>query len=468
MTQNQFLQKIIFVLLASACTVANPHQRKDAGTTTDSTPTGDAKPVGCKSSTECPASTPVCDMTGGICVQCTAAEPGICSGAMPYCGADNTCKACSMHSQCASNACLPDGTCSPVNNVAYVDPTGTGVSCTKDMPCSSLQLALETRRPVVKMTGTISDNVTISGQNVVMLADPGAKLTRSAAGALIRVDGSSQVSIYDLEVTGAQGGHGPDGCAIWMRSGDAATVSLQRVTLSSNDWCGATNETKGTLTIHQSTIRDNGAGLYAMSGGTLRVTESTIRNNRLEVAIGSAGTLYVSRSIIRDNHRGGILMGGPTAFTITNNFIVGNGGEQDPRSFIGAIHVGADQSPNNKIEFNTIVGNTNTNNDLLNNASLAGGIACSKNTGPYSANNNLIFGNRNTSLPDQTTNCNAGNSYVGPGDPGFVSPTDYHLSSRTPKDIVDKVSCPGNSVDIDGDPRPIGSGCDLGADEYKP
>lgn len=429
MNNKQIILAIL--VLTAACTVANPTKRRDAAV--------DAGPQTCV-----PA----------------------CSGNTPVCGIDNTCQACTMHSQCDSNVCRPDGSCSAESAVAYVDPSGKGASCTKAMPCSSLKLALDTRREIVKVSGTISDNVTITGQDVSVLADPGAKLTRSTTGPLIQVDGNSKVSIYDLEITGAQGGKALHGCGIWMKSGDATSVSLQRVTLTNHDWCGATNETKGTLTVLGSTIRDNGSGLHSNSGGILKVDESKIHNNSIEVAIGVIGTLYVTRSTIQDNHRGGILMNGPTAFTIRNSFIVGNGGTAEPRSFIGGIHANADQTSVNKIEFNTIVDNTNTNDDLLNNTNVAGGIACQKGTGPFTANNNIMVRNRNTSLPGQTTNCNAGNSFVGPSDPGFVSATDYHLSARTPNELLDKIACSGGDVDVDGDSRPTGSGCDFGADEY--
>ncbi len=410
----------------------------------------------------------MCDTTAGSCVQCTAGESGACSGATPYCGADNTCKACTMHKQCASDVCLPEG-CSAENNVAYVASNGKGAACTKDLPCSSLQIALDTRRPVVKMTGTIADNVTITNQTVTIAADPGAQLTRSTTGKLITIAGNSKVTIYDLELTGAQSSPASTGCALWMKNGDAPEVTLQRVTMSSNDWCGATNETLGALTILQSTVRDNGAGVYTIRDGALNVIESTVRNNRMDFAVGAAGPLYVTRSTIRDNRRGGIFMGGPIAFTISNNFIVGNGDALDSTLFVGGIRVYADNTPSNKIEFNTIADNTNTNTDSVSNSVLAGGISCAKVNGFFTANNNIIVRNRNAALPSATADCNVGNSFVGPGDPGFVSATDYHLGSRTPGDIVDKVtdkaSCPGNTVDVDGDQRPIGAGCDLGADE---
>lgn len=52
-------------------------------------------------------------------------------------------------------------------------------------------------------------------------------------------------------------------------------------------------------------------------------------------------------------------------------------------------------------------------------------------------------------------------------DPAFVDPSawDYHLTAGSA--AIDAGVDAGVTTDIDGDPRPIGAGVDIGADEYR-
>src|SRR6185437_1368854 len=84
--------------------------------------------TGCTTDSDCAGttSTPVCDTGGGICVQCIAPDKtSACTDTAPVCGTDNQCHACTAHSDCASGACLADGSCADEDDVAYVSETGT-------------------------------------------------------------------------------------------------------------------------------------------------------------------------------------------------------------------------------------------------------------------------------------------------------------------------------------------------------
>src|SRR5688572_33158738 len=108
------LKAILFATLAlTACTKDNPYYCENApdnncnnGTTMPDAP----GPTGCTSSADC-------------------------SEASPVCGEDHACRACVVHTECGSNACLPSGTCGTDANVAYASVSGNDANpCSKDLP----------------------------------------------------------------------------------------------------------------------------------------------------------------------------------------------------------------------------------------------------------------------------------------------------------------------------------------------
>lgn len=390
----------------------------------------------------CTGPTPVCG-SENTCVQCTAADVGACAGTTPVCGGDNTCRTCVSHAECASAACLPDGACGDDINVAYVSPAGTGTSCTHASPCLKVDEALKTRRPFVKFQGTTNEQVSLNDVNVTFLSEPGAKLTSTSNGFLLKIDGASQISIYDLELTGASGSNGT---AILLQPTTTATVHISRVTISGN----------------------TGPGIL-LGSGTLDISRSTITGNVGAGITTSGGVLNLAQSTIAGNGGGGILING-SAFVIRNNFVYRNGNALNATT--GGINIGGPSVEPSKLELNTIADNLSSGGGFS-----VGGVFCDR-VG-YTAAGNLIF--RNTggaSGSVQTLGvCSFGNSFVSAGTssvdntPMFVHPNsapfDYHLTAASPKTIVDAAGlCTGS--DFDGDPRPIGTACDLGADEYKP
>lgn len=411
----------------------------------------------------CMGSTPVCATDTMSCVQCTATEHDACTGTTPVCGSDTACRKCSAHSECSSSACLPDGSCGDDTNVAYVDPAGMGTMCTKAAPCKKASDAVKTNRPFIKMQGTTNDQVSVS-TSVTFLADPGAKLTDTMNGILLKIDGSSQVAIYDLEIGGASGMNTP---GIFVQPSSTATVTLVRAKLADNTGAGI-SVNSGTVNISQSTISGNTGQGISMTNGIVTVDQATVSTNTGGGISTSGGMLTVSRSTIASNNGGGILTSA-TAFTIRNNFIHHNGNTTTAAA--GGVGTAGIIDPS-VLEFNTIVSNLADSESLS-----VGGVLCDH-TG-FVAPNNLIFRNTGGATGNVQTlgSCSPGNSFVsagtGPVDntPMFVHPNsppyDYHLTTASPSTIVDAAgSCTG--TDFDGDTRPVGAACDLGADERKP
>lgn len=388
---------------------------------------GDAPPTGCSSNAECAVPTPVCDLAGSMsCVQCTAAEPSACTAATPVCGADAACRGCSVHTECASAACLPDGSCADEATVAYVSAGGTGTTCTKAAPCSTLNVGLATRRAHVKVSGTVDEAATarIQDQNVTVLAEPGAKLTRSNNGVLLEVRGTSQVKIYDLEIGGASGTMPGQGIGIYIPAGNTVSLALARVKVAQN----------------------TGVGI-SCDGGSLTVT----------------------RSIISGNTGGGIIVSGAGAtFVIANNFIYRNG--NSTTAACGGVDIAVTAPGASRLEFNTIVDNTATSGPLS-----SGGVRCAATS--FAAPNNIIarnlVGASTTDSNAQTLGaCTYPTSTVATSlaGLGFVqadaAPFNYHLT--TASSAIDQgTTATTITNDIDGETRPKGAGADQGADEVR-
>ncbi len=316
-----------------------------------------AVPSGCTSSAECAAPTAVCDVGGtATCVACTAGEASACTGTTPVCGADNTCGGCTSHAACAaSDVCLPTGACADAATVAYVAPGGSGTTCTQAAPCGTLSAALLTDRAIVKFAaGVVKDTAptVIDGRTVTILAAPGAVLDRDLDGPILEVrNANANVSVYDVEVSGATGTSGANAVQL-VGNGGSPQLRLERVTVRGNAGVGIT-ASGGTLTVTGSTVSGNqGAGITA-SGGTLTVTGSTVSGNQGTGITASGGTLTVTGSTLTQNQGGGLDMTALGVVTLMNNVVHHNG--NNVTTEVGGLRLRP--MAGSKVEFNTIVDN---------------------------------------------------------------------------------------------------------------
>lgn len=371
----------------------------------------------CMSDQQCTPN--ICDLTGSMtCVQCTGSRPEACTATTPVCGTDNTCRACTSHSECSSNVCLADGSCAVETSVAYVAPApaGSGSTCTKTTPCGTLQAAIQTDRPYVKVAAGLvnkdSQTTTIDGKTVTILAEVGAKLDRDGDGPILLIQssgaGGANVRIFDLEITGATGAPGGDGIRLTALGG-TPSLELTRVTIDKNQGVGVTS-----------------------AGGSLTVSQSTFGGNDGGAITASNSSLTVSRSTFNGNQGGGISEMNGT-FVIVGNVFFNNGGNG---SSVGGIAITTGSNAVNRLEFNSF--NLNSTQTGLGPA-----IQCA--AGAFVAKNNIMSDNRTPMpQPDQFTGpCTHTFSIMRPGtmptgnssaDPLFVDAAkgDLHISSASP------------------------------------
>ena len=395
------------------------------------------RPIPCRNDAGCPADRPVCNLLeaggAGTCVQCTAASAAACTGQTPVCGDELSCRACSVHADCASEACLADGSCAPAERVAYAAAGSSDAApCTQLAPCASLSRALATMRPWLKLSGAFTESLLIEGgRKVTLLAEPGSRLIGAGTGATILVrDAGTSLSIRDLTIA------------------DAPNTAT-------------------------------GYGLLVPPGGgspSVELTAMRFINNPAGAVSIAGGSLQLTRSVLLDNLGGGLTIAGPdTTFVVTDNVMAYNGRARAPSSLLGGVAILSNTS-GSRFERNTVVYNESG-------GVYRSGLSCS---GPLvAASGNLIFhngepdGNGGLKLDVSTQvgppgGCALGNSLALPTDAnnlGFRSPVlpplDFHLTSQTPALVRDAGgACTG--IDLDGQARPAGAACDLGADEYVP
>ncbi len=432
--------------------------------------------VRCAADGECTeAGKAVCDLSipagpaapPGVCVQCTPQKASACTGTTPVCGADSkACRACEAHAECTDSVvCEAAGSCAVKGKVLYAAPAGLGTVCTKEAPCSlstALGKVTATQNLIKLAAGTYMVNVDLDGNQrdlitftVNMVAEPGTKLQALVPGTpVLRLHNEAKLELADVELSGST----------------AATVKLESkatLTLTRGKVVGGTigvHADDGSLTLDRSEVTGGSAQSILVEKAASQVT---IEQSQVLVSGGPGievadGELVISRSMVRGNIGGGVVVNGMNRkVTITNSFIVKNTGAGGIR----ALYISA----TSKIDFNTIVDNVGGTS-----SSSAGGVICDRPT--INLTGNIVF--RNIGGPDTLVqefgDCTYNGSLVlagnGPMDqrPKFVAELDWHLAADAPATVrnVAGVTCSG--VDYDGDARPLGGACELGADELKP
>lgn len=385
----------------------------------------DGPPTGCKAMPSlCTGATPACDMVADKCVECTVASHDLCTGVEPVCGTDQACRGCTAHSECASEVCLPDGSCAAEGDVAYVSGAGSGTACTKAAPCKTLTAAVTASKATVKITGVTAEPASVTVGAVVrrVFGDAGAQITTATVAPIVLASANTNVEFHQVTI-GNEPGIQPPAC-ILINNGTTATIKVF------------------------------GGKIYGCQVGISNAS--------------SGGTVIVSGATITGNKGGGISVANGS-FKLTNNVIAENGDASAGGSTFGGVSL-TSTANDNVFEQNTVV----FNHSLIGNP----GASCSAVAAFHGRRNIITSNNLGLTFPaSQSVGCADIESYTAAGtsanDLRFAAiapaPINFHLTAASPatvRDVAGLTTCTGG--DIDGDARPINTLCDLGADEYKP
>ena len=196
--------------------------------------------------------------------------------------------------------------------------------------------------------------------------------------------------------------------------------------------------------------RSRGAGvLFDASNGNLTLTDVTITGNRSGILL-LGGNATVTNSIVARNRGQGIVATSPA---FAPNLQVVNSTIQRNRSRCGgACAAGLQADDTATVDLlNTIVWDNRARAGAADDLLVAPGAVVSV--------DHSDLGDVSGTYADL-----GGNVSV---DPEFLNRRNEHLTAASP--LIDAGTCTGApATDIDGDVRPTGAGCDIGADEFVP
>ena len=334
----------------------------------------------------------------------------------------------------------------------------------------------------IDLTGALPDitgDVTING--------PGANLLtvrRDTGGdyRIFNIIGDFNVAIDGLTISNGRPSVGdPDDLGGGIRKEGTGTLTVTNSTLKDNfaaSGGGGIFNRGGTLNITDSTLSGNSAssgGGITNIGGTLNITNSTLSGNSSEGAAGGifnvGGTLTVTNSTINNNHSafgnaGGILSVVAVTVNIMNSTLSGNtaGGGGGGILSLNPLTITNSTVTNNHIGFGTGGGIRSVFVLTLRNTIVAGnfkgeepGATANDIDGSVdpSSSYNLIGTGGSGGLTDGTNNNQVGVSSPGLGPlQNNGGPTQTHALLPT-SPAIDKGNSFGSVTDQRGSPRPV-------------
>lgn len=375
--------------------------------------------VGCDAAFPCDASAPVCGATA-TCGACAHNSDCAAFPDLDVCGADGACHTCTKDSECDSQACEA-GQCIASADVLYVSTTGTDAgTCTQAAPCKTLTYAVTQSRAVAQhivMAGgtyNATADITIShpGSGTTSWTLHGNNSTIIGGGtSLLR---GSDVSLSDLTFVSY-------GLGITNLDGHSLTL------LNAPDLVA-----QGSTTFHDLTATNTNfyIGFLSSSGHSLSIYRAKISNGFIK-------TSRQGNSLTLENVSMHVASGPTLSFPEIN--VSGSAKFSSFLSDAGTEPV-ADCGTNGSYTMDRVIAYA----PGTNRAAIAKCLVTSSIVGPMAYNLNSH------------------------SDPQFADTTLHIMSTSPAKDATACDSDAEAKVDFDGDARPIGSQCDIGADEFKP
>jgi hypothetical protein len=362
----------------------------------------------------------VCDQDSRACVECTATQSAACTNDSPVCKND-ACAACEANTECPSQACTGTGACADATMVAYVTAGGAGDCLTAATACGAILTALGTGRPVIRVSGTLTENVAINTGTITLIGDDDGSTkigSTVAVSTLLTVTGSStSVAVRNLSFVGV--------------ANNAYGIAMVVSDLSHPP----------SLELDHVNVTGTGGAGISSTGGTLVIDRANIAHNATYGLNLSSTTFHVKNVFVTDN--------GTLNATYAGLNLAGGGGT---------------------IEFATIVNNFGANDGN------SRGLVCGGTNGTTTVDSSLLQGNIGPQFGGTGCSFNYSNFFPDTAPSGmgnvhmqvtFAGSNDYHLATGSPmKDIANPASMVVD--DVDGNSRPQGAVRDIGADELTP